>query len=219
MSDQNPPAWGDQPSQPSPSSPPPPPPPPPPGPDFGTGHDSGTAYGPGYGSGYGSGYDSGYGAAHPSALAYASWGQRVGGYLVDLLVLLPAYIVVFVGLGIGAGGASTDPVTGEVSGGNAGGFVIASVGYLLMFAILIWNTIIRQGRTGWSIGKQLLGIRLVREEDGAPMGAGMNFVRQIVHVVDGIPCYLGFLWPLWDAKRQTFADKIMKTVVVQQKKS
>ncbi|MDQ1539752.1 MAG: hypothetical protein QOH29_478, partial [Actinomycetota bacterium] len=26
--------------------------------------------------------------------------------------------------------------------------------------------------------------------------------------------YLGYLWPLWDSKRQTFADKILKTVVV-----
>ena len=53
---------------------------------------------------------------------------------------------------------------------------------------------------------------------GEPMGAGMCFVRQVVHIVDSLPCYLGYLWPLWDAKRQTFADKIMTTVVVQQKK-
>jgi hypothetical protein len=26
--------------------------------------------------------------------------------------------------------------------------------------------------------------------------------------------YLGYLWPLWDAKRQTFADKICSTVVL-----
>ena len=27
-------------------------------------------------------------------------------------------------------------------------------------------------------------------------------------------CYFGWLFPLWDAKRQTFADKIIGTVVV-----
>ncbi len=208
MSDQNPPSWGDQPPPPPGTpqeggygAPPPPPPPPPPG------------------SGYGATGVDPYAGQQQGGLGYASWGQRVGAYLVDILVTVPAYIVVFVGLGIGAGGATTDPVTGEVSGTNSVGFVIATVGYLLIFAIFIWNSVIRQGRTGWSIGKQVLGIRLVREEDGAPMGAGMNFVRQIVHVVDGIPCYIGYLWPLWDAKRQTFADKIMKTVVVQQKKA
>ena len=25
-------------------------------------------------------------------------------------------------------------------------------------------------------------------------------------------CYIGYLFPLWDAKRQTLADKIMTTV-------
>jgi hypothetical protein len=25
---------------------------------------------------------------------------------------------------------------------------------------------------------------------------------------------MGYLWPLWDDKRQTFADQVMKTVVI-----
>jgi uncharacterized RDD family membrane protein YckC len=165
------------------------------------------------------GSGTGFGANEVAGLAYASWGQRVGATLVDLLVLVPPYIVVFVGLAIGASGATTDPVTGQPSGGNATGFVIATIGYLLVLGVQLWNTVFRQGRTGWSIGKQALGVRLVREQDGRPMGVGMNFVRQIVHVVDVLPCFIGFLWPIWDEKRQTFADKIMTTAVVQQKKS
>ena len=35
-----------------------------------------------------------------------------------------------------------------------------------------------------------------------------------INIVNAIPCYLGYLWPLWDAKRQTFADKIMSTYVI-----
>jgi hypothetical protein len=46
----------------------------------------------------------------------------------------------------------------------------------------------------------------------------MSFVRYIAHVLDSIPCYLGYLWPLWDAKRQTFADKVIGTVVIEQPK-
>jgi hypothetical protein len=37
-------------------------------------------------------------------------------------------------------------------------------------------------------------------------------LRQICHVVDAVPFYLGYLFPLWTAKRQTLADKIMATV-------
>jgi uncharacterized RDD family membrane protein YckC len=70
------------------------------------------------------------------------------------------------------------------------------------------------GRTGQSWGKKALGLSLVGEATGQPIGAGMAFVRDICHFVDSIICYIGWLFPLWDAKRQTLADKIMNTVVV-----
>jgi uncharacterized RDD family membrane protein YckC len=42
----------------------------------------------------------------------------------------------------------------------------------------------------------------------------MAFFRDLAHFVDAIICYAGFLFPLWDNKRQTLADKIVHTVVV-----
>ena len=59
-------------------------------------------------------------------------------------------------------------------------------------------------------------MKLIGEQTGQPIGAGMSFVRQLAHIVDSLLCYLGYLWPLWDRKRQTFSDKIMSTVVINQ---
>ena len=71
------------------------------------------------------------------------------------------------------------------------------------------------GRTGQSWGKQVLNLRLVRMADGQPMGGGMCFLRDLLHILDALLCYLGFLWPIWDARRQClFSDKIMNTVVL-----
>ncbi len=44
----------------------------------------------------------------------------------------------------------------------------------------------------------------------------MNPLTLVVraHFVDFITCFIGYLFPLWDDKRQTLADKIMRTVVV-----
>jgi hypothetical protein len=42
----------------------------------------------------------------------------------------------------------------------------------------------------------------------------MGIIRYILHIVDALPCYLGYLWPIWDQQRQTFADKIVRTYVV-----
>ncbi len=147
-----------------------------------------------------------YGAPTP----YAEWIKRVGAYLLDMVVVLPGYLVALVGVAI----ASADNST--VSGI---GLLVAAVGYVAIFAIVIWNLIFRQGRTGWSLGKQVLGIRLIGERTGEPIGAGLTFVRALAHILDSLPCYLGYLWPLWDPKKQTFADKIMGTVVIEQKKA
>ena len=70
------------------------------------------------------------------------------------------------------------------------------------------------GATGQSPGKALTGLRVLGERTARPIGAGMGVVRGLLHILDSLPCYLGYLWPIWDEKRQTFSDKIVHTVVV-----
>jgi uncharacterized RDD family membrane protein YckC len=134
----------------------------------------------------------------------ANWPQRVGAYLIDYLIAaIPAFLAVLLFSG-------TDP--GETPSAGAG--VVAFLLYLVSLGIWIYNRAIQMGRTGQSWGKQVLNLRLVRMADGQPMGGGMCFVRDLAHILDAIPCYIGFLFPLWDARRQTFADKVMSTVVL-----
>ncbi|MET7489787.1 RDD family protein [Streptomyces sp. NPDC005538] len=140
---------------------------------------------PGYPGGYA---QAGYGATPP----YANWGQRFLGTLVDGLVFLVPYILIIVGRGNAA---------------------LTGIGAVLILGLAIWQ-LIQEGKTGQTVGKKALGIRLVRESDGQPLGVGMAFVRRLAHFVDSIACYLGWLWPAWDAKRQTFADKIMGSIVI-----
>jgi uncharacterized RDD family membrane protein YckC len=161
------------------------------------------AYGappPGYGQPAPPGWNpSPYGVAGfvPPA-GYASWGERVAARLIDALVALPG--IVFV-------------ILGAVVGGGAGvGLLI--LGYLVILGIAIWNEFVRQGRTGQTVGKQQMHIKLIREADGQVLGAGFCFVRSLAHIIDGIPCYLGYLWPLWDDKKQTFADKVCSTIEI-----
>jgi uncharacterized RDD family membrane protein YckC len=136
---------------------------------------------------------------------YASWGTRVGAYIVDALCIAP-----FTVLGWIIDGPSVNMTTGEQTGGGA-------IYWLLYLAGLVvngYNRWFQAGKTGQSWGKKALGIRLVGDGDGQPIGAGRAFGRDIAHFVDAIICFIGYLFPLWDAKRQTIADKIVKTVVV-----
>jgi uncharacterized RDD family membrane protein YckC len=132
----------------------------------------------------------GYGNA-PS-YTYANWGQRVGAYLIDAA---PGIVLSIISRSIG-------------------GLGVSLLFSLISLGIAIYNRWYLGGTTGQSWGKMVLKIKLVGESTGQPIGMGMAFARDIVHLLDALPCLIGYLWPLWDAKRQTFADKILSTVVV-----
>ena len=132
-------------------------------------------------------------AAAPTVTPYANWGQRVGAYLIDWLSQ-----VIFIILAI---------VLIKVT-------ILAIILWLASIGWSIYNRWYQAGTTGQSLGKKTLHLKLVSEQTGQPIGVLMAFVRDICHFIDAVICYVGFLFPLWDAKRQTIADKIVGTVVI-----
>ena len=147
--------------------------------------------------------------------SYTPWITRVLAYLIDSIPIAVLY-----GIALGIQAATTSPPTctsdsyGSVqcSGGGTGvGMIVVLFVWLIILAYSVWNWGYRQGTTGSSIGKSVMKFKVVSETTGQPLGFGMSVIRQIAHIVDGF-CFIGYLFPLWDAKRQTFADKIMTTV-------
>lgn len=156
----------------------------------------------------------------PSPDAYTSWIDRVLAFVIDLL---PAAAFQALGYGLLLGTRETVCVTddsaynvGELCATGASTLGQASflVTCLLAAAYVVWNYGHRQGTTGSSIGKGVLKFKVISETTGQPIGFVMSIVRQLAHAVDALICYVGFLFPLWDAKRQTLADKLIKTICV-----
>lgn len=172
-------------------------------PDQASGGDSGAQFaGAGAGGGAVPASTSGTGAGVQSQWGtLAEWPQRAVGLLIDLAVIIGLIIV----------GAIVTAVVGAVSDvlGLLLGLVlyVAALGAWLYFSYLV-------GVTGQSPGMRLTGLKCVGEETGQPIGAGMGIVRYFAHIVDSVICYIGWLFPLWDDKKQTIADKLLKTVVV-----
>ncbi|MGA8847647.1 MAG: RDD family protein [Nocardioides sp.] len=162
-----------------------------------------------------------YGEPSQAPAGYAHWGKRVAATLVDTIVMSLAYVPAVIGFILIVAGSEKTTVNGTTTLENndigAAPILLILLGAIAYLSFAIWNLCIKQGRTGYTIGKGVLGIKLIAEQNGQPIGAGKAFLRQIAHVLDSF-CYIGYLWPLWDAKRQTFADKIMTTVVVNQPK-
>jgi uncharacterized RDD family membrane protein YckC len=68
--------------------------------------------------------------------------------------------------------------------------------------------------SGQTIGKRMLGIRVIDFDTGGPIGFGRAVLRYLGRLVSALPCFLGFLWMLWDKEKQTWHDKFAADVVV-----
>jgi uncharacterized RDD family membrane protein YckC len=140
----------------------------------------------------------------------ASWGSRVVAVLLDLAFILAGFVPGVVLLAAGS----------DVAGGLAlaAAAIWSWLGYAAVFMM-------RGGRrNGQTPGKQMVGIRVVRER-GEPVGYGFALLREFV--VKGlligtvgslflyIPILLDYLWPLWDEQNRALHDMVASTRVVE----
>ncbi len=74
------------------------------------------------------------------------------------------------------------------------------------------NRAVLPATLGWSLGRALLGIEVV-QQDGTAVGVGRLSLRELAHLLDTLSVFVGWLWPLWDSRRRTFADLLLRTEV------
>jgi uncharacterized RDD family membrane protein YckC len=142
----------------------------------------------------------------------ADWLPRVGASLIDSLIGLGP---VLIGYGVMVGAAivqtANDPANDDPP---VFALVLLLVGIVASIGLSLWNRVFRQGRTGQSVGKSVLHLRLIDSRTGQPIGAGRSFLRDFLSGVFNNACFLNVLWPLWDEKKQTWHDKVVDTYVV-----
>jgi len=121
----------------------------------------------------------------------AGWWRRVGAVLLDALIV--GVPLTLLGLAAGLGQA----------GQNLLGLVVG-LAYSVYFI----------GSRGQTLGKMAAGVKIVRDGSPAPIGYGLATGRYFAAFLSALPCFLGYFWPLWDDKNQTFHDKIVSTVSI-----
>ena len=139
---------------------------------------------------------------------YAGNGARLVAWVIDGFILgaiVTAFVLVFGA--IAAAAASND--NGTIAGLTG---LLAIVGiFVVSLLYLPWFW----GHGGQTPGLKVMHLRVVREQDGGPLSMGTAFVRLIGYWISGAVFYLGFIWILFDARRQGWLDKIAGTVVIQ----
>jgi uncharacterized RDD family membrane protein YckC len=152
----------------------------------------------------------------------ASWGSRLGAYLIDALVLLIPGVILFVLIVGGAIGISGDE---DVAAGAAiGAFILFFIVFAIISLLYAPLLMMRQGQhNGQTWGKQVVGIQAVRD-NGQPFTFGSAALREVVlkglavgiasSIIPILPWFLNFFWPLWDDENRALHDMAASTHVI-----
>ncbi|MEU8229845.1 RDD family protein [Actinoplanes sp. NPDC048967] len=168
----------------------------------------------------------------PDGRPLADFGTRLLSHLIDTSILTGIAMVIFVPVIFGAFFVLmpdlVDPVTGTATSVTAdevvadfflplllielGLVLVLLAGYYIYFVEMMY-------RSGQTLGKKLMKIKVVPFEPGATLTRGMAAKRYLIEFVAGtvVPLfyYVDGLWQLWDKPyQQTLHDKVAKTVVI-----
>ena len=133
----------------------------------------------------------------PSQDALAPWHLRVGAFAVDIFSAVAALTTLaLVSFTLPARGTWWWSCT-------------SAIGVVILVTLV--NRLLLPTITGWSLGRALFGIAVVRR-DGAAIGPWTLLLRDLAHLLD-TASVVGWLWPLWDSRRRTFADMLLRTEV------
>jgi len=131
-------------------------------------------------------------------------GRRVLAIIVDGLLLSVLFWVISMLFG------SSSAEGGQVSASMTG------LPFILYLLIVFGYFTLVEGYLGQTVGKMLLGIKVIREDDGEVPGLKVAAIRTILRLIDVLPfAYLvGFIAVLISAKNQRLGDMAAHTLVV-----
>ena len=148
--------------------------------------------------------------------------------LVDGIIATVAMMVVIIPL-VAVGfalvetqpGTCTDPTTGftepcDVPTPGSLGLIFAliGIGMILYFVVLFFVLVRPVGKTGQTIGRKMMNIKVVDQRTGDTLSMGKAIGRYLfASFISGF-FYIGYLWMLWDENSQTLHDKVVDAVVV-----
>lgn len=129
--------------------------------------------------------------------ALAPWHSRVSAFSVDAMPGLAVIVTMALVL-------RTVPAQGV--------WWWLSLSVLGIVTLLVLaNRLLLPVITGWSLGRALVGVAVTRRTGDAP-GPWTLLLRDVAHLLDAASV-VGWLWPLWDSRRRTFADMLARTEV------
>ncbi|MBU0649589.1 RDD family protein [Patescibacteria group bacterium] len=131
-----------------------------------------------------------------SGIVYASFFQRLLAALIDAII-------------VGFGMQIITRLFGLM--GDSG----VTLGSLVSLAFSFTYAVYFISQRGQTPGKQIIGIRVQDISTGQNLDVISAIVREVIgKFILSMVLLLGYFWMLWDDKKQTWHDKLAKSVVV-----
>jgi uncharacterized RDD family membrane protein YckC len=157
----------------------------------------------------------------PPGPIYATWGIRVGAYLIDFAI----FVVVTLVLVLMMRHSNTLEFHFMMKRGANRRRHISALPFLISGVLyLVYGTVLCGSRRGQTVGMMAVGVRAVRDSSLERLGYARAGIRAIVEGVLRalallspfliLVWFLDMLYPLWDQKRQTLHDKAGGAVVL-----
>ncbi|MFC1931106.1 RDD family protein [Chloroflexota bacterium] len=91
---------------------------------------------------------------------------------------------------------------------------------LVFLFIIFAYLILMEAYAGWTVGKRVLGMKVV-DESGGKIGLSRSIIRNLLRFVDGLPAFniLGIVLIASSSRDQRFGDRIAKTYVVRSRRN
>jgi uncharacterized RDD family membrane protein YckC len=136
----------------------------------------------------------------------ASYWARVGGFLLDGLIVGAVFLVIL----LPTHAYRMQTVNGHVRADRGAELVVILIGALYP-ALMI-------GLRGQTLGMMAAKIKAVDAATGGLIGfwraLGRDLFERLLAILLLIPWIIDVLFPAWDPRRQTLHDKVTNTVVI-----
>jgi uncharacterized RDD family membrane protein YckC len=161
---------------------------------------------------YAAGYEGAMGRVGPNGAPLAGYGLRLGGWLIDAVILWVVLALVLWPLHAYRRIHDTGNVHGMQFHANGVGILIPAV------VVILYGMFLCGSARGQTLGMMIVRVRVVDANSGGPIGMaralGRGAFEYLMAAIIFIPWVVDMLFPLWDQRNQTLHDKVTNSVVV-----
>ena len=137
-------------------------------------------------------------------MVYAGFWRRAASWLIDFIIL---WVVnsIFVNLYLWRLGVLVQDVGGLKLQ------VISNMAYMCLFFTYFSAA---HAQWGCTVGKKLLGVKVVDSKTGGPLGAGQAMGRSVAILLSHLTFGIGYAMAGWDSKKRALHDRVAGTVCI-----